>query len=407
MSYLYDSLKNALGGKNFKSGTVIKDWSPNEVRAIYIMRNFILIADFIRQPKIYRLNPNEVSFDLTNRNRRGNLNNLLVNRQLSCMEEIYVDSCYIQYKDVIDLDAYVRGMYNQSSRLRYYGYVRGFDESTLQNLYSQALINGSMDFTVAQSMGNFEYQDVGNKDWYKKYNLRPQYYTIDGPKGKLHTYFSKCEDVVGTKLQEKDRQIALLETSTKIVDMFKVDMGRLYDIKLLMEFVKFSKNFDDFTKLVSDSLQKNMSKSSLTVEGLTKEMFLQAMQLSKTPKNNDVKDLMGLYQKVSAFSTKEGNFNPTDTDISDGIYQLEKRVDTALAEVLNAHTNNKEYCLMYLLTCKASTGLPEGKLTEALDKKGILVCQVKPKGNIDGLLNFAYSLCGFRKEDFESHLKKG
>ena len=40
MSYLYDKLRDALGGKNFKSGVSMKGWSPNEVRGIVIMRDW-------------------------------------------------------------------------------------------------------------------------------------------------------------------------------------------------------------------------------------------------------------------------------------------------------------------------------------------------------------------------------
>ena len=65
MSYLYDKLRDALGGKNFKSGVSMKGWSPNEVRGIVIMRDFILIADYVKSPKIVELNVQEVMFDLS------------------------------------------------------------------------------------------------------------------------------------------------------------------------------------------------------------------------------------------------------------------------------------------------------------------------------------------------------
>lgn len=406
MSYLYDSLRDALGGKSFRSGIVINNWSPNEVRAVYIMRDFILIADYLKQPKIIRLDLNEVNSDLLNRNRRGSLNNLLDNRQLSCMEEIYVDVGYSQYRDVIDLDAYVQGMFNQSSRLRYYGYVRGFDVNVLQNAYSQALINGSMDFTIAKNMGSFDYKDTGNKDWYKKYNLRPKFYGIDGEKGRLHTYFSKCERTIGETINLQNSKITQIENSRNIIDMFRVDSRRVYDLKLLVEFIKFSKGFDDFSKRVTSSIQDSLFKS-IPVRGLTIEMFQQAVKMAEIPLGSNEKYLLDVYKKVSSFDSKGvEEFKPEEVIKNDGIYQFEQRLDYALASVLSKNSS-AECCLMYLLTSKRiAEGLPEGKLTDILDKKKILMCRITPKGNLEGLLKFAYGLCGFIKEDFESYLKK-
>lgn len=402
MSYLYDSLRDALGGKKFRTGIVIKDWSPNEVRAIYIMRDFILIADYLKQPKIFRLDMNEVNSDLLNQSRRGNLNNLLDNRHLSCLEEIYVDTAFIQYKDVIDLESYVQSMFNQASRLRYYGYVRGFNPDTLQTAYSQALINGNMDFTAAKNIGGFNYQDVGNKDWYKKYNLRPQWYAIDGEKGRLHTYFAKCEKLIGGEIEDKDKKIELLGKVQKIVDMFKVDCSRARDIKLLMDFVSFCKNCDELSKSVSICVQDCMTKK-MPVKGLSKDLFQQAMLLGSVPMNGASKFLLDLYQKVGVFDEGDKPFEPDETMLKDGIYQLGTRLDLGLADALNKNLK-KEHVILFLLSSTRVNSLPKGRFSDMLAKKDILGCSICDVGDVDGIINYVYGICGFYKEDFKAHI---
>lgn len=401
MSYIYDKLRDALGGKIFRSGIVFKNWSPNEIRAVYIMRDFILIADYLKQPKVIKLDTNEVAMDLSNPSRRGNLNNLLESRHLSCMEEIYVDSCYQGYREVIDLNSYVQGLYNQASRLRYYGYVSGFSVDALQTFYSSVLINGSMDMTVAKSLNNFSYNDLSNKDWYKKYNLRPQWYEIDSEKGRLHTYFSKCEKLVGGKESAKDAQISELTKMSTIVDMFNKDRERAQDIKLLMSFITFCKGCEEFSASVAKCLQSSMTVKLKPIKGLSKELFLKAMRVGNVKMGGAEKYLFDLYQKVGAFDSDD---TTEDLDKSiDGIYQLGYRLDRGLADALNKN-KKKEYYILFLLTSARVDFLPEGLFTAKLEEKSLLNCSKCSPENIDGLIKYVYSLCGFSKEDFKNNI---
>ena len=122
MGYIYDSLKLAIGG-SANTNSVIKNWSPNEIRAIYIMRACIVVAYYTKDVKYVNMDQHCVIEELKRGRINGNLNNLLENRQLSCMEEIYVDSVFAKFPALIDLPAYIRSAYNQASRLRAYGYV--------------------------------------------------------------------------------------------------------------------------------------------------------------------------------------------------------------------------------------------------------------------------------------------
>jgi hypothetical protein len=402
MSYIYDKLRDALGGKIFRSGIVFKNWSPNEIRAIYIMRDFILVADYLKQPKIIKLDVNEVSMDLSNPSRRGNLNNLLDSRHLSCMEEIYVDSCYQGHRDVIDLNSYVQGLYNQASRLRYYGYVSGFSVDALQTFYSSALINGSFDLTIAKALNNFSYNDLSNKDWYKKYNLRPQWYEIDKEKGRLHTYFVKCEKLIGEQETAKDAKISELTNINNIVEMFNVDRKRAEDIKLLMSFITFCKDKDDFSSSVAECLQHSMITKLKPIKGLTKDLFLKAMRLGKIQMGGIEKYLFDLYQKVGVFSEDEEDNVKIEVE-TDGIYQLGYRLNTGLSDAL-IKNRRKEYYILFLLTSSRVEFLPEGTFVDLLEKKSLLNGSKCSSDNIDGLIKYVYSLCGFSKDDYKKYI---
>lgn len=407
MSYLYDSLKNALGGKNIKAGTVVKDWSPNEIRTIVIMRGFIFVADYLKQPKIYPLDVNEVMQDLSNPNRRGNLNNLLENRQLSCLEEIYVDSALSSYKSVISLEDYVNSAFNLSSRLRYYGYIDSCDALLLQKTYSQVLIDGNMDFTIAKNIGCFAYKGTDNTEWYKRYNLRPQYYMMDGEKGRLHIYFNKCESVVGDKLQAESIKNAQLATNEVVVNMFKVDLSRLEELKLLMQFVRFCKNTGGISKLVADCIQEQLAVSK-PIRGFSSEVFAQAMKALNIPLGPKEKELLGIYNKVGVFDNSSQGLSRDSLPIEDGIYCLFNRLDSALSKALRG-TNDTSYWLMFMVTARGFKSLPKGKLTNSLEIKKMLPCQVVDTCDVDTLINYIYSLCGFNKGDFIKYVnsKKG
>ena len=410
MSYLYDKLREALGGENFKAGVAINNWTPNEVRAIYIMRDFILVADYLKQPRLVTLDIQEVGMDITNRNRRGNLNNLLESRQLSCLEEIYVDYAFMQYKNVIDLGAYVKnalkisdGCIESNSRLRYYGYVRGFNSQIIMGFYSKALLNGYMDYTFANNVGGFMYVDANNKDWYKKYDLRPQYYSMDKDKSKLHIYFTKCERVISDNTVKIDKEAELVNKCNIISKMLLVDVQRASDINYLIEFVKYCDTCDDFIKYVAKYLKDYLSRE-IIIQGLTKEILQQTCTKGNIEITDSLKFIIDLYNKVQVYDKSSKEFN-RECDTYDGIYQLEKRLDYSLSEAVN-HCGNENLLFFLLASKRNEEGLPEGKLANALKSKNILACRVTEKGNLDGLVRFTYGVCGFIKSDFISMLTK-
>lgn len=405
MSYLYDKLRDALGGKNFKSGVSMKGWSPNEVRGIVIMRDFILIADYIKSPKIVELNVQEVMLDLSNMNRRGSLNNLLSARQLSCLEEIYVDEGIRGYKQVIDLEAYVQSLVNGISRLRYYGYVSGFNAGELYGVYQKAFVDGVMNFTLAEKLGKFKAESVGNRLWYTKYNLRPNYYDVDRDGGKLSIYFKKCEKLIGEIEEKAHGAVEERNELIRIYESFMLDYRTADDLKTLIDFIGFTKGTDRFANSLSYILKAELLRRDDGVKGLTEGKLIKALKLAGMGVNPKVKYVLDSYKGLKLFT--DGSTERCEKSLS-GYYSLGKRIDVALAKLLKNSGENKLY---FYLAVKREESLPEGRLVEELKHDGILLCGVK--GSVDGsdvrggdeadykgLVRLVYSLCGYTEETY-------
>ena len=209
MSYLYDKLKEALGGEVVVSNksAVIKNWSPNNIKALLISRNYIIVVKHLGASmgcaKQFDLDVDMVAQDLDALMRtnfgKPKLNTLLSKRSLSCLEEIYVDAMFQNYPQVLDIEGYVKELTN--SRLRYYGYVEfpvGNFADYLNNAYRQAKAQGNLGYSIATdtNRGGYlrvEYKSTNCEDWYTKYYLRPQFYQMDSEKGSLAVHFRKFE----------------------------------------------------------------------------------------------------------------------------------------------------------------------------------------------------------------------
>lgn len=246
MAYLYDKLKEALGGAKFSNSHVgaVRDWTPNGVKAIVIYREFILVANHVKPPRLYPLDINEVVQDLQRNGSTGALHNLLSQRQLSCMEEFYVDGMFQNYKGVLDLQGYVSKLLNDKSRLRYYGYIDGVNGQDLYKRYADAKMSNNALYSYAGDttrQGSLQFTDVGNKTWYKNYNLRPQHYVLDADNGTLARWFRKCESDIKKQLDslveqkaKHGREQAILAIVGKDIDQLP-EFRKLYELKLVLE----------------------------------------------------------------------------------------------------------------------------------------------------------------------------
>lgn len=398
MSYLYDVMKEALGGKSFSSGTVSKNWSPNEVRAIVLMRDFLLVADYLKYPKVIPFNQEELYKDLSNPNRRGNLNNLLTDRQLSCLEEIYVDEAFRQnFQNVIDLEGYVQGLFNSRSRLRYYGYVTGMTANQLTAFYQTIIQQGKMDCTLAKDMGGFRYVDTENTTWYKQYNLRDQYYELDKPKGKLHTYFAKCQQKVGEEIRGKETQVKELSEYTKILKMFSCDVVLCPRISLLMKYSKFLSGLElPMLKKLGESLSSELRKK-MVYKGLTKATLVSAIRKLGTPATPEAQKVLSLYDNCGVYDSSEGEVELGN----EGILRLGFRLSSALTSALKAARTNEDRAIWRLISMPIST-LPDCDFAKELQtfiKLNVNMVEMSLE-SINFLITYVYSIGGLSERDF-------
>lgn len=198
---MYQILKKTLTGSE-KDENIPKNWSPNSVRSIVITRCYILIAFYNRPPKFVKLDMNESSQEIAKNGSTGALHNVLNKRQLSCLEEIYVDGIFKTYQGAFNLQIYVDSLVSTSSRLRYYGYTDDLSGENILNAYSNAQLNALKDYTYAldnNRRGNLEVYNTNNDDWYKKYNLRPMDYSADAERGTLDAWFKSVEKEMEVK----------------------------------------------------------------------------------------------------------------------------------------------------------------------------------------------------------------
>lgn len=401
MSYIYDALKTALGGASFKGGTVSKNWSPNEVRSIVLMRDFILVADFLKAPKVVPLDYNELSSDLSNPNRRGYLNKILLDRQLSCMEEIYVDEAYIRTQGVIDLDEYVKSAINTKSRLRYYGYVSGMNAGTLQSLYVKALSEGDMNFTLARSMGGFRYNDTNNTTWYKNHNLRDQFYELDKPNGRLAVYFKKCEATISEELKSREEQAKMLGKAMGLISMVKVDLGVFPRVLLLKEYGKFLSRLDiPWCKKFGESLQMELVRKK-PCKGLTKKDLVVTLSETEMPRNPELQRLVKFYEKVGVYDDTSGKV----LDQGEGIYGLCTRLSDALIAGLHSNLSGDEWAL-WKLALLMSKELPNCEfVSEVMKRVALPINILEVNSQSTGLLiDFVYRLGGLSEDNFRQSI---
>lgn len=397
MSYIYEKLRDALGGKQFTAGKVSKNWSPNEIRAIIIMRDFILIADYLSDAKVILLDPNEVGLDLENPSRQGFLNNLLSNRQLSCMEEIYVDSVFMNFTKVIDLESYVRGAYNSTSRLRYYGYVTGMESQKLRGYYYKARSESVFDFTLAKTIGGFKYNSTGNEEWYKRYNLRPQYYTLDSDRGRLAQYFNKCRSLIEESEKNKLAANRALEESRSIASLILFDSREYDNLKILFALKAALKNSQLSQDIaVRESLQEFLTLK--TIPGLTPAKVQNAMKGYGIDFNTNKGLFENVYKKLIDNSGKSEELDLNKyLDSYEGFVQLGSRLFKAIKQVQNKLTGLDAY---------VSRSVISGIIDDTGDKSiaDLFTGPELRKDDvgmvIDVYVRYLLGVCGFTRERF-------
>lgn len=259
--YMYQELRKVI--MNTKGKSTPKDWSPNSIKSIIITREFIFVAYHLTQPRYAMLNPEEAIEDIQRNGSNGALHNLLSQKQLSCLEEIYVDSVFENYKGILDLEGYVNGLVSSVSRLRFYGYIANANIQEIMNTYSNAITSRTLGYSYALDIGrtaSLMYQSTDNNNWFSKYNLRPDKYSTDAYKGSLNAWFKKVENkLLEEKQAELDRVVGK-GINSAVATLYKQDLNNADNIK---NFLLLKKRI---AHLNSDVISSDVKKAIMSVE---------------------------------------------------------------------------------------------------------------------------------------------
>lgn len=309
--YMYQELRKII--LNTKGKSTPKDWSPNSIKAVVITREFIFVAYHLTQPRYVMLNPEEAINDIQHNGSNGALHNLLSQKQLSCLEEIYVDSVFENYKGLMDVEGYVNGLVSSVSRLRFYGYITNVNIQELLNCYSNALTNRQLDYSYALDKArtaSLMYQSTENNNWYSKYNLRPDRYSTDAPRGNLNLWFKMVESKVVEEKQSELNRVIGEGINSAVATLYKQDLGNADNIKNFLLLKKRIANLNsdvisnDIKKAIA-SVDMNSSVHKISIKQLQEILTQEGINVSGGKESFILKS----YKNFSIFCKEDVELN--------------------------------------------------------------------------------------------------
>ena len=274
MGYIYDNVKATLNMEK-------KDYSPNNVKALFITRSFI-VAIYHVSPASYRvLDVVKSEEDIRRNGSTGAIHNLLLKRQLSCMEEIYVDPIFMQYSGAMNLEAYVSSMCKDSSRLHYYGYISADGNPTeIAQKYTTAKMKDLITYSYATDRDkscNMTFNSTVKfhskpNEWLYNHYLRPTYYAMDAENGLLGRYFrsvdAKLDEIMERyRVSEQYAYVEIvLENELRVIETTR-------DFMLLMFTYKQVKGTVEPMMRLFYSISAECIRENKCIEGLNVNFF--------------------------------------------------------------------------------------------------------------------------------------
>lgn len=329
MGYIYEEVKKQMNGLNRKPGAgLIQNWSPNLYRCIIISQSFIFMAKHIGNPIIQPLDPMKVQEDLSSYARgqgRGSLHNLFSERQLSCLEEIYFDDIYKPFQNLFDINMYISKVKNSVSRLRYYGYCRTGGDSRIANWLVGTYQRADVLYCLAKDKNRvfpLEYKEVGEKGWYKNYNLRPQYYRLDADGGQLAIYFRKneknIEDLLkkygeNTENSSSGNDKTIVSSLMSAIHADSVNMHYIKRFNKIAMHVMNNRSNDDIAKLCYTSILCVIRKDRI-VKGFNEKVLKEL--LKGKADDLEVNTLSGAYSSFMVYDVKSESKGTVDVDLT-------------------------------------------------------------------------------------------
>ena len=411
MGYIYEEVRKLMNGLNKPTGSgLITNWTPNSYRCIVVGGSFIFIARHVGSPIVRLLDVSKVQEDLAGYARgvgKGSLHNLLSGRQLSCLEEIYFDGIYKQYRNLYDMNMYISKVKNSLSRLRYYGYFSA-DYTGITSWLTERYMNCGVLYCLASDSScplRLESVSVGDTDWYKHYNLRPQYYKMDSEKGTLAIYFRKNEDKIEKMIaeakksqEEKEKGKETNDKNALIKEALMTDIRNYeYLVKLkTLAIYCFKNKKDEICDSVYKNLMKLIEKSPYT--------YITPRKVESSLMNevdaSVVNGLMSYYKKfrvIGEDSKSMKSFDPSGIDIGDLRKAAEtgfSRVEEILDKLCCGCTRDISHIAMHKVLLDVNKKRAE-KLVPMGEFYTTYIGSGTPVGNVGGYLTYLSYMVGY------------
>ena len=318
MGYIYEMLKNVLSGNRRGDAS---DWagSPNMFRSIVVTPEFIFTARFIGNPRVVRLDAEKVRADLADYKMgkgKGALHNLLAERQLSCLEEIYFDVVFEPYQNLYDIEYYINKVKSSVSRLRYYGYcvIPNGQYMTVCSWLDSTYKNANVLYSITEDKTKpfmINYKSTGTKEWYRNYNLRPNFYKADADDGDLAIYFRKNEKIIDKYLKDMVDKEKNTKENEVILTACLSDLRDKDYILMINKLYNYTVNFrkgDEFLDLCNKCLL-TIVRINKEIPGITRDRVVDVMSIDGRFPDYMVKSLDSMYDLYQIYDKKKGTLD--------------------------------------------------------------------------------------------------
>lgn len=409
MGYMYDMMKIALGGKSFTNSHsgVVRGWSPNNIKAIIITEHQIITINHVSLPKVTSLDYNKAYEDIVRNGSTGSIHNLLTQRQLSCLEEIYVSGVFQNYLGCMDINAYINKMLTDSCRLRYYGYISVSNYNEIVENYRKAREKGNPLYAYAldkSRTNKIQYNSVGNDSWYKNYRLRPQYYEMDEERGNLARWLKKAEYVIEDGLATQERLVRKSEKNNSLYMLFLRDVERVPALRTLMRLSKYTGRYkSDETlsavhRVIANRLSESFCLPNLKVKDLQESVQSHTMNVTEEDKY-----ILAAYKNLGVFDTSsKANNEEVSMDLlkdyvlrDDGLLQLTRVLEDICCNLMR--TNKQVNMMLRINAIKFQNDLPDGDFKKLMSLSGS-----NGSASYKGFLKVLLAVCGTDFETFNT-----
>lgn len=362
MGYIYEMLKGVLSGNRKGDAS---DWagSPNMFRSIVVTPEFIFTARFIGNPRAVRLDVEKVKADLNEYRLgkgKGALHNLLAERQLSCLEEIYFDASFEPYQNLYDINAYITKVKSSVSRLRYYGYCiipngKGMEVCTwLDNAYR----NANVVYSITEDKNKpfmVNYKGTGTKEWYRNYNLRPNFYKADADDGDLAIYFRKNEKIIDKYLKDMETKGNTIRENELILTACLSDLrdkDYILMINKLYNYTVTKGKGDEFMELCNKCLL-TIVRINKEIPGVTRNRVVDIMNIDNRFPDNMVRSLDAMYDLYQIYDKKNGTLDSEKFEkrIMLGLLNIRSVLDMLCMSLSDAICKNKKMIQLIHYNC--------------------------------------------------------